>query len=110
MREMPGDEDVARVPPHLFGDPLRRVVGLKMTCGGEFRQRVARAPKTFRGLLRPEFPAVPDDRWFNPLCRTIGRELLDGGAPLRRQRPPRIDRRPDRFTMMNEVEKHRSLK
>jgi len=84
MREMSREEDVASLAAKLIGDPLRRIVWLKMTCRRELRERVARAPKTFCGLLRPEFSAVPDDRWLDPLRRTIGRELIDSGAPMRR--------------------------
>jgi len=83
MRKMSREEDVARLAAKLIGDPLRRIVWLKMTRGRELRERVARAPKAFSGLLRPEFPAVPDYRWLDPLRRTIGREFIDRGAPVR---------------------------
>jgi hypothetical protein len=110
MWEVSRDEDIARLTDKLIGNPLRRIVRLKMTRGRELRQRVACAPKALSGLLRAKLSAVPDNCGLGSLRGRIRREPIDCRAPVRRQWTTRIESGPDCVTMMNKVEEHCSLK
>src|SRR5438067_240414 len=59
MRKVSGDEQVARLALEPDTDPFRRIVGLQIARGGEFREWVAQPPENFGRLPRPELAAVP---------------------------------------------------
>ena len=102
MREVAGDQDVARLTDQLIAHPFGRVVRLQMPCGGEFRQRVARAPERFRRLFRAQFAAVPDGGGPDTALRREVREPIDARPANGRERPARIDVRTYRIAVMNE--------
>jgi hypothetical protein len=107
MREVAGNENVARLSFQAIADPLRRIVRLQIPGRGEFGRRVARLSKQFSGLPRAQLAAVPDDRRSNAARCNVCGKLFDLGAALRRQRPPGIHVGPHRLTVMNEDEVHR---
>ena len=83
-----------------------RIVGLKIACRREIRERVARAPERFRGLPGAQLPAVPHDIGTHATPGGGGRQPLDGRAARFRERATRIDIGSDRVAVMDENEPH----
>src|SRR5262245_31365772 len=104
MREVTGDGDVARLGAETIANPVRRIVRLHVASRGEFRQRIARAPKRLSGLLGAQLSAVPDDRRPGAAGRRLGADTLGLLTAARRQRTARIDVRTDRVAVMDEIE------
>jgi hypothetical protein len=104
VREVADDQNIARLGAQPVPHPGRRVVRLEILGRGELCERVAGPPERLRGLTRAQLATMPDDIWRDvTLCREC-REAIDGSAPDRRQRPPRVDLRSDRRAVMNQVE------
>jgi hypothetical protein len=69
----------------------RSVLGTQPADGAKFSERIARTPVRFRCLPRPQLAAVPHRRRMNPALRRVLRDSLDQLAPVRRQRPLRVE-------------------
>ena len=103
VRKMAGDQDVVRFTMQAIAHPLRWIVRLQITGGGQLSQRIARPPERLSRLLRAQFPAVPDDRRLRPVCRRLRRDPFNVGTPLLGKRPARINVRGDGVCVMGEV-------
>ena len=101
MREMSGEQDVARFSMQPVANPMCGIIRLEIARRREISQRVARTPERLRGLLRAELAAVPDDRGFGSACRRVVRQALDGSLPDVGQRPARVDLGADRVAVMH---------
>jgi len=101
VRKVAGDQHIARLYPQAIADPVGQIVGLDVTRRGKLRQRVARAPEGLRGLTRPQFTAVPDDRRPHAAVARLFRQSGDVPPSGVRQRTPRIDIGPDRLAVVN---------
>lgn len=62
MRKMADEQDVSGFAGKAITNPRRRIARLQIARRRKFRERIAGAPEGFRGLFRPQFPAVPHDR------------------------------------------------
>jgi hypothetical protein len=102
MVKVSGDQDVSRFSAKAIENPLRRVVGLKITCRREFRESIALAPEFLRSLLRAKLAAVPHDGGLYASRGTKRSQARNGLAAGRRQGTPRIDVGPDGVAMVDE--------
>lgn len=106
MREVSGDQNVARLADQAVADPRRGIAGLKVARGGKLGESVARPPERFRGLLRAELAAVPEDIRPDASPRGNGSEPIDGRLPHRRERAARIDVGTNRVAVVHKIEMH----
>ena len=101
---MSDDHHVAAFAGYRVDNPGRRIGRLQTTCGGKGRERITAAPECLGRLPRAKLAAVPDDEGFDACAGRFLRQQIDFDAPTSRQRPGRIDLRPDCVAMMNEKE------
>lgn len=59
MREMPGNQNVARLSFQPIAHPPRRIVRLKIGSCGKLRQGIAGSPEGLGRLSRAQLAAVP---------------------------------------------------
>ena len=109
MRVVSGDQDVARFAAQAIAQPRGWIFRLQISRRGELREGIARTPKRFSRLLRPQLAAVPHDGRFDTARRGELRETIDRFASPWRQRPARIDVRTNCFTMVDKNQAHRRI-
>ncbi len=106
---MSNEHDVKRLSDsprevHALENPFWRIIRLKTARRRKLRKRVAVPQESFCGLLRAQFPAVPDEGGFrNKVGGCLGKPV-DFGAAARRERPRRIDVRSNSVAVVDEVE------
>jgi hypothetical protein len=103
---MPDEENVAPFAHETIANPPWWVAGLQVARRSELRERIARTPEGFSGLLRSKLAAVPDDGRTNAATSGLGREKIDRCTPNQRQWSLRVDLRSDGITVMNQVKMH----
>jgi hypothetical protein len=106
MWKMPGNQDVASFTDQAITHPRRRVVGLQIGRGREFRKRIARAPECQRRLPGAKLAAMPDDGRFGaPSGGLLGQPRRVGFA-ARRKRPSSIDLRTNGVSVVDQEKLH----
>jgi hypothetical protein len=103
---MPDEQNVTRFAHEAIPKPSGRVAGLQVARRGELRQRIARTPEGFSGLLRSKLAAVPDDRRTNAATSGLACEKIHRRTSNQRQWSLRVDFRSDGVTVMNQVKMH----
>jgi len=91
MRVVTGDEDVASLRAQAVANPLGRIFGLKVACGGEGRERVAGTPECLGRLTRAQFAAMPHHVRARAARRGFARQTGDVLATLFGKWTARID-------------------
>jgi len=103
---MPNQQNVARFADEPIANPPWRVTRLQVARRAELRERIARTPEGFSGLLRSKLAAVPDDGRMNATASGLIREKINRRASNERQWSLRVDLRSDGVTVMNQVKMH----
>jgi len=103
---MPDEQNVARFAHETIANPPWWVAGLQVARRSELRERIARSPEGFSGLLRSKLAAVPDDGRTNAATSGLGREQIYRRTPNQRQWSLRVDLGSDGVTVMNQVKMH----
>ena len=106
VKEMSGNENVARFAPQPIAKSRRRIVRLKIGHRFELGQSVTRPPELLSGLAGAKLAAVPHHGRPGAARGGFGRRM--SGLPLSkgRQRPAGIDLRAHRVSVVNQKHSH----